>query len=98
MAYPAGRKAKYTRAVQQTAAKHGYQYAVSYDEGLVFQERFDRYAMRRLHVETEFSQSFFSASLMFPNFLIHTEKARLSTFDKREALALLPEIAGEPER
>jgi hypothetical protein len=48
-------------------------------------------------VETEFSQSFFRASLMFPNFLLHTEKESLSTFDKREALPLLPEIAKETE-
>jgi peptidoglycan/xylan/chitin deacetylase (PgdA/CDA1 family) len=90
LAYPAGRKAKYTRAVQQCAAKNGYQYAVSYDEGLVFQEDYDRYAMRRLHVETEFSQHFFRASLMFPNFLIHTENESLSTFPEKEALPLLP--------
>jgi peptidoglycan/xylan/chitin deacetylase (PgdA/CDA1 family) len=97
LAYPAGRRAKFTRTVQQSAANYGYQYAVAYDEGIVFQERFDRYAMPRIHVETEFSERFFRASLMFPKFLIRTENQSLSPFAKKEATGLLPKMAKETE-
>jgi peptidoglycan/xylan/chitin deacetylase (PgdA/CDA1 family) len=97
LSYPVGRKTKFNRLTQQAAAKQGFRYAVSYEEGLVFQQGYDRYAMPRIHVETENSKSLFRASLMFPNFMLRAEKAKHSIFDNKEALSVSAEIAQQAD-
>ncbi len=87
LAYPVGRITKFNNLAQKASEKHGFRYAVSYEEGVVFQERFDRYAMPRIHVETEYSKSLFRARVMFPNFMLRTEKANHSIFDNKESLS-----------
>lgn len=70
LAYPVGRKTKFSKLAQTIAAKQGFRYAVSYEEGIVFEKDCDRYAMPRVHVETDFSKSLFRANLMFPQFIL----------------------------
>jgi peptidoglycan/xylan/chitin deacetylase (PgdA/CDA1 family) len=70
LAYPVGRKTKFNKLAQTIAANQGFRYAVSYEEGIVFQEACDRYAMPRVHVETDYSESLFRANLMFPQFIL----------------------------
>ena len=92
LAYPVGRRTKYNQLAQKAAAKQGFRYALSYEEGIVFQERFDRYAMTRIHVETEYSQSLYRARVMFPNLMLRAEKENHSVFNNKEALSLSSEI------
>ena len=70
LAYPVGRKTKFNTLTQQVAAKHGFRYAVSYEEGIVLQTGYDRFAMPRVHVETEYSRSLFRANIMFPQLIL----------------------------
>jgi peptidoglycan/xylan/chitin deacetylase (PgdA/CDA1 family) len=70
LAYPVGRKSRFNQLAQTIATKQGFRYAVSYEEGIVFQEACDRYAMPRVHVETDFSKSLFRANLMFPQWIL----------------------------
>jgi peptidoglycan/xylan/chitin deacetylase (PgdA/CDA1 family) len=70
LAYPVGRKTKFNTLTQKIAAKHGFRYAVSYEEGIVFQTGYDRFAMPRVHVETEYSKSLFRANIMFPQLIL----------------------------
>lgn len=69
-AYPAGRKSRFTDGARRIVAQCGFQYAVAYEEGLVTQDKFDRYALPRIHVEKEQSLSLFRANLMFPNLML----------------------------
>ncbi|MEW6126327.1 MAG: polysaccharide deacetylase family protein [Acidobacteriota bacterium] len=70
MAYPVGRKTKFSKLAQEAAAHHGFRFAVSYEEGVVLQKNYNRYAMPRVHVETEYTRNLFRANLMFPNLML----------------------------
>jgi peptidoglycan/xylan/chitin deacetylase (PgdA/CDA1 family) len=69
LAYPVGGRQNFNESVQAAARRSGYQYAVSYDEGLATLEESDRYAMPRIHVESDQSLSLFRATSMFPSFM-----------------------------
>jgi peptidoglycan/xylan/chitin deacetylase (PgdA/CDA1 family) len=77
-AYPAGRRSRFNDAARQVVAQCGYRYAVAYDEGLVTEARFDRYALPRIHVEREQSLSLFRANLMFPNLMLGSDARALA--------------------
>jgi peptidoglycan/xylan/chitin deacetylase (PgdA/CDA1 family) len=70
MAYPVGRKSKFRLTAQEAVAKHGFRYAVSYEEGAVAQKSYNRFAIPRIHVETEYTKRLFRANLMFPNLML----------------------------
>ena len=70
MAYPVGRKSKFSLTAQEAVAKHGFRYAVSYEEGAVAQKTYNRFAIPRIHVETEYTKRLFRANLMFPNLML----------------------------
>jgi peptidoglycan/xylan/chitin deacetylase (PgdA/CDA1 family) len=75
LAYPVGRKSKFSRLAQAMAAEQGFRYAVSYEEGVVRQKDCDRYAMPRVHVESDDSRSLFRANLMFPQWMVSPQGA-----------------------
>lgn len=70
LAYPVGRRSKFNQLAQTLAAKHGFRFAVSYEEGVVSPKGFDRYAMPRIHVEAAYDRSLFRANLMFPDLML----------------------------
>lgn len=88
LAYPVGRKSKFNQLAQKLAANHGFRYAVSYEEGVVFQKEFDPFAMPRVHVETEYSKSLFRANLMFPHLILGGERWPHLALEYQEAMKL----------
>ncbi len=76
IAYPAGQQGRFNQGTKDAAAKHGYRYAVSYDEGIVQQKNFDRLAMPRIHVEREQTRSLFRANLCFPKLMLRETNIR----------------------
>jgi peptidoglycan/xylan/chitin deacetylase (PgdA/CDA1 family) len=93
LAYPVGRKTKFNQLAQQITARHGFRYAVSYEEGVVFQKDYDRFAMQRVHVELEYSKSLFRANLMFPHLILGGNRWPHLALEYQEALLASSEIA-----
>jgi hypothetical protein len=72
-AYPAGRTSRFNKMVREAVARAGYSYAVSYEEGLAFQNHSDPYSLSRIHVERGHSPSLFRANVMFPALMLKHE-------------------------
>lgn len=68
-AYPAGRRSRINPAVCQAVARHGYRYAVAFDEGIITDLDKDRFTLPRIHVERDHSMSLFRANLRFPRLM-----------------------------
>jgi peptidoglycan/xylan/chitin deacetylase (PgdA/CDA1 family) len=69
-AYPVGGKGHFTGPVQEVVKRANYRYAVSYEEGLAGDDWQDRYALPRIHIESDHSLSLFRANLMFPQAML----------------------------
>ena len=69
-AYPVGEESSYGEAARRAVANAGYNFAVSYREGTVAADGFDRYALPRIRVEAAYSHKVFRANLMFPRLML----------------------------
>jgi peptidoglycan/xylan/chitin deacetylase (PgdA/CDA1 family) len=68
--YPVGEESSYGDDARRAVERAGFRYAVSYREGTATAERFDRYALPRIRVETGYSHKAFRARLMFPRLML----------------------------
>ena len=82
-AYPVGRRGNFNDASIAAVKEAGYSFAVSYDEGLAYQqsaiddrqpaisrEQTNRFTLPRIHVEADHSASLFRANLTFSSLLV----------------------------
>ncbi len=88
MAYPVGRKSKFSLTAQEAVARHGFRYAVSYEEGAVAQKTYNRFAIPRIHVETDYTKKLFRANLMFPNLMLSGDQWPHLALEYTESLHL----------
>jgi peptidoglycan/xylan/chitin deacetylase (PgdA/CDA1 family) len=68
--YPVGDSPNFNQMVEKCVADAGFRYAVSYEEGIADAHISDRYALPRLHVETNDTIREFKAKLMYPGLLV----------------------------
>lgn len=66
ISYPVGGTTAFNEKVKSLTEKAGYHLGVSYLPGTNHRSRFDRYALRRLHVERYTDRSYFAAMLNLP--------------------------------
>jgi peptidoglycan/xylan/chitin deacetylase (PgdA/CDA1 family) len=88
-AYPAGRRTRFNDNVQSIVARCGYSYAVSYEEGAAIEGACDRFALPRIHVETDESFRLFRANLVFPRLMLTSDHADRAGEELASAGALL---------
>jgi peptidoglycan/xylan/chitin deacetylase (PgdA/CDA1 family) len=69
LAYPVGGRGKFDESVKEAARRAGYRYGLSYDEGVAALRDSDRYALPRIHVESDQTLNLFRAGLMFPGLM-----------------------------
>jgi peptidoglycan/xylan/chitin deacetylase (PgdA/CDA1 family) len=69
LAYPVGGRGKFDESVKEAARRAGYRYGLSYDEGVAVLRASDRYALPRIHVESDQTLNLFRAGLMFPGLM-----------------------------
>ena len=69
-AYPVGRSVNFTAAAMEAVKEAGYSFAVSYEEGVADRRASNRYALPRIHVESDQSLNLFRANLMFSRLLL----------------------------
>jgi len=69
VAYPVGGALEYNEKVIDVAKRSGYKMAVTYQHGACHLNNFDRYNIKRLHVERYTSRNYFSSMLMAPGLL-----------------------------
>ena len=77
-AYPAGRGGNFTAESIEAVKQAGYRFAVSYDEGVAQPGVSNRYALPRIHVESNQSLNLFRAKLMFSRFMVGGQDDRSS--------------------
>jgi len=70
LAYPMGGRAHHNEAVKQMVRAAGFDFGVSYIEGINPLDSFDRYALRRIHVERNTAFTDFKAALQFPGIFV----------------------------
>ena len=66
IAYPIGDRATYNAAVQDMARQAGYGFGISYVQGVNALASFDRYEIKRVHVDRDTDMSLFRTMLTFP--------------------------------
>ncbi len=67
-AYPAGTRKRRDHAARAGVERHGFRFAVAYDEGV--EMRPDRFEMPRIHVDLPQSLPLFRANTLFPSLML----------------------------
>lgn len=88
LAYPVGRRSKFNEFAQLAAARLGFRYAVSYEEGIVLENGFDRFAIPRIHVEADYTGKLFRTNLMFPQLMLGRSRWPHFGLEYKEALRM----------